>query len=56
MRIHKLGNAKERKARVEQLLETVGLSPEHFNRFPHEFSGGQRQRIGIAARSPCSRS
>jgi oligopeptide transport system ATP-binding protein len=48
MKIHKLGNAKERKARVEQLLETVGLSPEHYNRFPHEFSGGQRQRIGIA--------
>ena len=39
---------KERKARVEELLETVGLSPEHYNRFPHEFSGGQRQRIGIA--------
>ena len=48
LKIHKLGDAKERKARAEQLLETVGLSPEHFNRFPHEFSGGQRQRIGIA--------
>jgi len=36
------------KARVEELLRTVGLSPEHANRFPHEFSGGQRQRIGIA--------
>ena len=48
LKIHKLGDAKERKARVEQLLETVGLSPEHYNRFPHEFSGGQRQRIGIA--------
>ena len=48
MKIHHLGNAKERKARVEELLETVGLSPEHFNRYPHEFSGGQRQRIGIA--------
>jgi oligopeptide transport system ATP-binding protein len=48
LKIHKLGNAKERKVRVEQLLETVGLSPEHYNRFPHEFSGGQRQRIGIA--------
>ena len=34
--------------RSRQLLETVGLSPEHYNRFPHEFSGGQRQRIGIA--------
>jgi oligopeptide transport system ATP-binding protein len=48
MKIHHLGNTKERKARVEELLETVGLSPEHFNRYPHEFSGGQRQRIGIA--------
>ncbi len=48
MKIHGLGDKPERKARVEQLLETVGLSPEHFNRFPHEFSGGQRQRIGIA--------
>jgi oligopeptide transport system ATP-binding protein len=48
LKIHKLGDAKERKARVEELLETVGLSPEHYNRFPHEFSGGQRQRIGIA--------
>jgi oligopeptide/dipeptide ABC transporter ATP-binding protein len=34
--------------RVKELLDTVGLSPEHINRFPHEFSGGQRQRIGIA--------
>jgi peptide/nickel transport system ATP-binding protein len=33
---------------VQELLETVGLSPEHYNRFPHEFSGGQRQRIGVA--------
>jgi peptide/nickel transport system ATP-binding protein len=37
-----------RRARVQELLETVGLSPEHYNRFPHEFSGGQRQRIGVA--------
>src|SRR5699024_954140 len=39
---------KERKERVNALLETVGLNKEHGNRYPHEFSGGQRQRIGIA--------
>src|SRR2546423_10019671 len=48
MKIHGLGDRGERKKRVEELLETVGLSPEHYNRFPHEFSGGQRQRIGVA--------
>jgi oligopeptide transport system ATP-binding protein len=48
MRIHGLGSRSEQKKQVEALLETVGLSPEHYNRFPHEFSGGQRQRIGIA--------
>jgi oligopeptide/dipeptide ABC transporter ATP-binding protein len=48
LKIHSMGDKAERKATVEQLLETVGLSPEHYNRFPHEFSGGQRQRIGIA--------
>jgi peptide/nickel transport system ATP-binding protein len=37
-----------RQKRVRELLETVGLNPEHYNRFPHEFSGGQRQRIGVA--------
>jgi oligopeptide/dipeptide ABC transporter ATP-binding protein len=48
LKIHGLGDRRERKARVQELLETVGLSPEHYNRFPHEFSGGQRQRIGVA--------
>ena len=48
MKIHKTASQKERRERVQELLETVGLSPEHYNRFPHEFSGGQRQRIGVA--------
>ena len=43
-----VGNRRERLEQVRQLLERVGLSPGHLNRFPHEFSGGQRQRIGIA--------
>ncbi len=47
--IHKLAENKcERADRISQLLDLVGLNPEHVNRYPHEFSGGQRQRIGIA--------
>ena len=48
LRIHGLYTRGEGNRRVEELLRTVGLSPEHANRFPHEFSGGQRQRIGVA--------
>jgi oligopeptide transport system ATP-binding protein len=49
MRIHGIEEeGKDRRQRVQELLEIVGLSPEHYNRFPHEFSGGQRQRIGVA--------
>jgi oligopeptide/dipeptide ABC transporter ATP-binding protein len=48
LRIHGLYRRGEGRRRVEELLRTVGLSPEHANRFPHEFSGGQRQRIGVA--------
>ena len=48
LQVHKLGTDAEIKRRVQELLEVVGLNPEHYNRFPHEFSGGQRQRIGVA--------
>ena len=48
MRVHGIGTAAERAARVRELLGLVGLAAEHAGRYPHEFSGGQRQRIAIA--------
>ncbi len=48
LEVHKIGTPAENKRRVQELLDVVGLNPEHYNRFPHEFSGGQRQRIGVA--------
>jgi len=48
LEIHNLVPKNGRLKRVQELLEIVGLNPEHYNRYPHEFSGGQRQRIGIA--------
>ncbi len=48
MRIHHVGDRAQIRDRVLELLEVVGLSAEHVNRYPHEFSGGQRQRIGVA--------
>ena len=46
--VHRAGDRNERRTRVRQLLEKVGLDPDVVNRYPHEFSGGQRQRIGVA--------
>ena len=46
--IHKLESGAKRRARIVEILESVGLSSDHMRRYPHEFSGGQRQRIGIA--------
>jgi len=46
--VHRVGGARERLEKVQELLKVVGLSPQHARRYPHEFSGGQRQRIGVA--------
>jgi peptide/nickel transport system ATP-binding protein/oligopeptide transport system ATP-binding protein len=48
LQIHRVGTAKERRQRMVDLLQRVGMAEYHSNRYPHEFSGGQRQRIGIA--------
>ncbi len=48
LEVHNIGTSRERKDRVIELMEKVGLSSDQINRYPHEFSGGQRQRIGIA--------
>ncbi len=48
LEVHRIGTSKERRERVKDLLNLVGLNPYFINRYPHEFSGGQRQRIGVA--------
>ena len=48
LEVHNIAKGKEKKQRVQELLQIVGLNPYFINRYPHEFSGGQRQRIGVA--------
>lgn len=48
LRVHGMGNAKERQVMIQRLIDVVGLTQSHLQRYPHQFSGGQRQRIGIA--------
>jgi len=48
LRLHGVGDRKDRRIRVDRMLDLVGLEPSHAGRYPHEFSGGQRQRIGLA--------
>ncbi len=48
LEVHGVPNGKQKKERIQELLDMVGLNPDFVNRYPHEFSGGQRQRIGIA--------
>ena len=48
LEVHNISRGKEKRERVQELLEVVGLNPYFVNRYPHEFSGGQRQRIGVA--------
>ena len=55
-RINGIGSRAEVRQKVQELLEVVGLSAAHLNRYPHEFSGGQRQRIGVARALALTRS
>jgi len=48
LEVHKVARGKDKRERIQELLDIVGLNPDFVNRYPHEFSGGQRQRIGIA--------